>query len=112
MSVIVYIENENGHVKKSSLEAAFYASRVANQIGKQAIGVAIGEFEESSLVELGQYGLSKVVRSNGSLNDFDPTAYSNIINSVFDQEGGELLVLAFGFSGKAIASRLSVRLKA
>ena len=112
MSVVVYIENNNGQVKKSSIEAVYYASKLAAQLNTTAIGVAIGNMDDSVLSSLGKYGLTKVLNSNGSLNDFDASAYANVINSVYEKEEGKVLVLAFGFAGKAIASRMSVKLKA
>ena len=43
MSVLVVIECANGEVKKSSLEAATYGSKVAQQIGTTATAIAIGD---------------------------------------------------------------------
>ncbi len=112
MSVIIYIENENGQVKKSSIEAAYYGGKLANQLGCSAIGVCIGDVDDNALSGLGQQGLSKVVKVNEGLSDFDASAYSKVIEMVYNQESGQALVMAFGFSGKSIASRMSVKLKA
>tara|TARA_B100000683_G_scaffold167934_1_gene161867 strand:- start:151 stop:1116 length:966 start_codon:yes stop_codon:yes gene_type:complete len=112
MSVIIYIENENGQVKKSSIEAAYYGGKLANQLGCSAIGVSIGDVDDSLLAALGQQGLSKVVKVSEGLSDFDASAYSKVIEMVYNQESGQALVMAFGFSGKSISSRMSVKLKA
>ena len=112
MSVIVYIENDNGQVKKSSIEAVYYASKLAGQLNTDSLGIAIGDIDESALSSLGKYGLKKAINSVGRLNDFDASVYAEVINKVYTNEGGKVLVMAFGFAGKAIASRMSVKLKA
>jgi len=112
MSVLVYIENDNGEVKKSSIEAAYYASKVAETLNTNSIGIAIGDINDAALSSLGKYGLNKVLKSNTNLNDFDASVYSDVINSAYEKEAASVLVMAFGFAGKAIASRMSVKLKA
>lgn len=112
MSVLVYIENDNGEVKKSSIEAAYYASNVAKQLNTNSIGIAIGDINELALSNLGKYGLTKVLKSNANLNEFDASVYSDVINASYEKEEASVLVMAFGFAGKAIASRMSVKLKA
>ena len=42
MSVLVFIDHIDGHIKKASLEAASYASKIAQQSGTSAEAVVLG----------------------------------------------------------------------
>ena len=74
MSVIVFLDHADGHVRKASLEAACYGAKVAEQIGTVAEGVILGSFA-GDIAGLGKYGLKKVhTVSNTSLDQFDSEA--------------------------------------
>ena len=53
MSVLIFIDQSEGHVKKSSLEAMSYGAKVAEQIGTAAEGVVLGSSSED-LAALGK----------------------------------------------------------
>jgi predicted SpoU family rRNA methylase len=42
MAVLFLVEIAGGKVKKASFEIASYAAKVANQLGKEAVGLALG----------------------------------------------------------------------
>lgn len=113
MSVLVYIEQTSEGVKKSSVEAAYYAAKVAQKLGVNAVGVALGSASSAHLEELGSVGLSKVLHvSDATFDNFDSKAYAKAISEVADKEGAKVVVLSFNQNGKALGPRLSVRLKA
>ncbi|MGB1205175.1 MAG: electron transfer flavoprotein subunit alpha/FixB family protein [Chitinophagales bacterium] len=114
MSVLVYIDHANGSVKKSSLEALSYAKAVADQLGgKDVVGVALGDINNATLADLGNYGATKVLHASDSLfNSFDATAYTKVLAEAAQGVGAEVVVLLHNSTGKSIAPRLSVRLKA
>ena len=110
MSVIVFLDHADGHIRKASLEAACYGAKVAEQIGTVAEGVILGSFA-GDIAGLGKYGLKKVhTVSNTSLDQFDSQVYTKIIAAA--AADADLIVLSNNIIGKAIAPRLSVRLKA
>lgn len=110
MSVIVFLDHADGHIRKASLEAACYGAKVAEQIGTVAVGVILGSFA-GDIAGLGKYGLKKVhTVSNTSLDQFDSQVYTKIIAAA--AADADLIVLSNNIIGKAIAPRLSVRLKA
>ena len=77
MSVLVYIESENGKFKKASYEAASYAKGVADQLGSSVTAVTINA--ENNEV-LGTYGVSKVLQvNNDQLSKFNADAYADVI---------------------------------
>ena len=46
MSVLVYIENWDGALKKSTFEAVSYAKEVANNAGSELIAVSLGNVSD------------------------------------------------------------------
>lgn len=113
MSVLVVIECANGEVKKSSLEAASYGSKVAASLGTSATAVAIGDVQANALTSLGEQGISKVLLDNdGRLHDFVGAAYVKVIAKAAEQENSSVIILSNSNIGAAIGSRLSVKLGA
>jgi electron transfer flavoprotein alpha subunit len=113
MSVLVFLENWDGKFKKLSFELVSYASKVAEMLGDQAVALSIGKVEISELEKLATYGAAKVISiNNESINAFDDQAFTSMIAEVALKIDARVLVLSNNNSGKALASRLSVRLKA
>lgn len=112
MSVLVFLDQADGHIKKSALEAASYASKIAEQTSSEGIGIVLGEVKDD-LPALGRHGLKKVIHAaDARLNQFDDEIYTVIIGKVAQDSGCKIIVFSNNFNGKAIAPRLSVRLKA
>ncbi len=113
MSVLVYTENWDGKFKKLSFELVSYAAKVAEMLGTSVTAVSIGTVDEAELNKLGNYGASKVLKvENDSLGALDNQVYSNIIAQAVKVEDAKVVVIANNNSGKSIAPRLSVKLKA
>ena len=112
MSVLIYIDTADGHVKKASLEALSYGAKVAEQLGTTAEGVALGSITED-LSALGKYGVKKIHHvKNEILDQFDPQVDTNVIAQVAEKTGAKVIVFSNNVDGKAIAPRLSARMKA
>ena len=112
MSVLVYIDRSEGHIKKSSLEAISYGAAVAKQLGTTAEGIVLGAVTED-LSALGKYGVSKIHHAaDASLEGMDAQVYSRIISEAATATGASVIVLSNNVNGKAIAPRISARLKA
>lgn len=112
MSVLIFIDTAEGQIKKSSLEAACYGAKVAEQLGQQANAVLLGTTTDE-LSSLGKYGVKKVYHVNDEkLNGLDAQVYTNVIAQVADKAGAQIIVFSHNLNGKAIAPRLSARLKA
>lgn len=113
MSVLVFLENWDGKFKKLSFELVSYASKVAEMLGGQVIALSIGKVDQSELGKLAIYGAEKIISIEHDLFDaFDDQAYTSIIAEVVQKIGARVLILANNNSGKALAPRLSVKLKA
>ena len=113
MSVIVYTENWDGKFKKLSFELVSYAKDVAKKLNTSLIALSIGNVAEDELKKLSNYGAVKVISVNeNKLKDLDNQAYTSVIAEVAAKENANAIIFAHNNTGKAIAPRLSVRLKA
>jgi len=112
MSVLIFIDQAEGHVKKASLEAICYGAAVAAQLNTTAEGVVLGACKED-LSALGKYGVKKIHHvGNDALNNFDAQVYTKVIAQAVEASGATVVVFSNNVDGKAIAPRLSARLKA
>lgn len=112
MSVLIFIDQADGHVKKASLEALSYGAKVAEQLGTTAEGVVLGSVTED-LAALGKYGVKKVHHvANDALNHFDAQVFTNVIAQAVTAANATVVIFSNNVDGKAIAPRLAARLKA
>src|SRR5688572_23667813 len=112
MSVLIFIDTAEGHVKKASLEAMTYGAKVAEQLGTTAEGVLLGTVTED-VAALGKYGVKKIHQvKDASLDHLDAQVFTGVIAQVAESTGATVIVFSNNVDGKAIAPRLSVRLKA
>src|SRR5687768_5759555 len=112
MSVLIFLDQADGHIRKSSLEAACYGAKVAEQLGVSAEGITVGTITDD-LPALGQYGLKKVYTLNQSqLNNLDAQVYTQLIADLAIATQANVIIFSNNLTGKAVAPRLSVRLKA
>ena len=112
MSVLIFVDHTEGHVKKASLEALSYGSKIAAQTGEAAEAVVLGELQED-LAALGRYGVKKIHHvQHEQLKQFDAQVYTKVIAQVAEQTGATTLIFSNNSSGKSLAPRVAVRLKA
>lgn len=113
MAVLTFVENWDGKFKKLTFELVSYAARVAEMMDTSAIAVSIGNVEPGELAKLGKYGAKKIIHiSNTEFISLDNQAYTSVIAEIAARENASVLILANNNTGKALAPRLSVRLKA
>ncbi len=112
MSVLVYTENWDGKFKKLSYELVSYASSVADMVGGGVTALSIGNMDEGELSTLGAYGASTVLNVASAPEGLDNQVYTAIIAAAMEKTGAKVLVMAQNNTGKALAPRVSVRLKA
>ncbi|HEY8387009.1 MAG TPA: electron transfer flavoprotein subunit alpha/FixB family protein [Parasegetibacter sp.] len=112
MPVLVYIDHADGQIKKTSLEAACYAAKVAEMSGTTAEGIVLGKIQDDPS-SLGKYGISKVHHAdNADFNHLDAQVYTKAVADAVEATGADIIIFSHNISGKAIAPRLSARLKA
>ena len=112
MSVLIYIDHADGHVKKTSLEAISYGVSVASQLNVAAEGILLGTISDDP-ASLGKYGLKKIhYAANEQLNTLDAKVATRITAEAVAKSAAQVVVFSNNLSGKAVAPRLSARLKA
>jgi electron transfer flavoprotein alpha subunit len=113
MSVLVYTENWDGKFKKLSFELVSYGAGVAKMLNTSVTAVSIGKVDDTELKKLGNYGASKIVNvTNDELNVLDNQAYAAALAEVAGKEGAQVIIISNNNTGKAVAPRLAVKLKA
>ena len=113
MSVLIFVELENGQVKKSSLEAIAYGAEVAKMTGTTATVLALGKADSSSLEQTGVVGASKVLyASDEKLTHENSLAYADTLVQAAQQENSKIIIVSKSGLGDAVAARASAKLKA
>lgn len=111
MSILVYAESPTGACKKPAFEAVYFGKKLAEAQGKECIALILGE--STNAPELGEYGADKVLQiTHENLKSFDSQVYTSVIAQVTEQVNASSLILSHTSTGKSIAGRLSVKLKA
>ncbi len=112
MSVLIFADQADGHIKKASFEALSYGAKVAELTGTTAEAVVLGTVSDD-LSALGRYGVKKIYHvANDALNRFDAQVYTKVLAEVIKQSAATVVVFAHNLTARAIAPRLSARLKA
>ncbi|MBL7888246.1 MAG: electron transfer flavoprotein subunit alpha/FixB family protein [Bacteroidia bacterium] len=110
MSVLVYTEIAKGKIKKSSLEAVNYGSRIAAQLNTSVTAVIVGDADTA---ELGKAGAKKVLKlKNDKLTSLDGMYLTAAIEQAANAEGANVIIFSHDFTGKEVAPRLAAKLKA
>lgn len=113
MSVLVYAEHTGGKFKKSTFEVLTYASTIASKAGSTVTAVSIGDVSNDELSQLAKYGAAKILNVTlERLRTFANQAYASVISEAAKSEGAKVIILSASFSGKGLAPRLAVKLKA
>jgi electron transfer flavoprotein alpha subunit len=112
MSVLIFAEQSDGAIRKSSKEAVSYGVALANQLGVKAEAVVLGSVHQD-LSGLGSLGVSVVHHcAEEGLNTMDTRRYTAVMAEIAQSTGSQIIVFAHSITGRAIAPRLSARLKA
>ncbi len=111
MSVLVYTEINKGRVKKASLECINYAAKIA-ELTNSSVTVMVNNADATQLEELGKAGANKILSLKNDKLNSDSMFVSTAIEQAAKTETAKVIVFAFDLLGKAVAPRLSARLKA
>ncbi|MES2681633.1 MAG: electron transfer flavoprotein subunit alpha/FixB family protein [Bacteroidota bacterium] len=111
MSVLVYTEINKGHVKKSSLECVNYAAKIAALTGS-TVTAFVNNADAALLEEIGKAGANKILSAKNEKLNADSLLISAAVEQAAKAEGAKIIIFAFDLLGKAVAPRLSAKLKA
>ena len=108
MSVLVYIESENGSFKKAALEVASYGRALANTLNSSLSAVV---FNADDVSTLSNYGVDKVLSVKIS-EDYNAETYADILKQAVEREQSKVVVLSSSADCKYLAPLLSFGLDA
>ena len=112
MSVLIFADQVDGHFKKAAFEVLTYGAKVAEMMGTTAEALVMGTVKDD-VSSLGKYGVKKVHQvANETLNNVDAQVYAKVIAEAVKATGATVLILSHNNTGRAIAGRISARLKA
>lgn len=106
MSILVYIESNNGAPKKSSLEAVSFAKTIANSTSVFAVCTE----QISDNIKLAAAGADEIINVSNSGNSSE--GISAALVELASAKNANLVVLSSTYAGKSIAPRVSVKLNA
>lgn len=110
--ILVFIEQRNGQIKKSSFEAVKAAANLADQLSFSAEAVAVGGDIEN-LSAVGNYGIQKVVHyKNSSLENYSASAYTAFVSEHAKNIDADILFFANTSLGKDLAPKVAVKIDA
>jgi electron transfer flavoprotein alpha subunit len=113
MSVLIFVEIDNGSIKKTSLETIFYGAQVAKMQGTSATVLAIGPAATEQLAQAGAYGASKVLHANApELSTENAMAYSSVLAAAAQQTAATVIVMPKSGLSDAMSARAAAKLKA
>ena len=105
MSVLVFIETEDGKIKKSSREAISYGAALG-----EVTALALGEVDSSELGTAGANGAAKVLHaSDARLNNGLIQPYAEAIAQAMSSTGANILVTAKSSLSDAVVGRVAVK---
>ena len=108
MSIIVYIENSEGQVRKASAEAVAYARSIEEDVHVLAIGQ---EWDEGALASMGRYGAGTVWRYAGTdKNKNDSGFIAASLKDIGGRTGSKLFIMAQTVQGCQVGALLAVGL--
>jgi electron transfer flavoprotein alpha subunit len=111
--VIIFAELLDGGIHRSALELCALGRRLADELSGIASAIVIGKEGQKLASELITYGMDKVyVSEEAVLHQYQPEAYTAVIEQVCRGEGPEILLFGQTLQGRDLAPRLAFRLKA
>ncbi len=109
MGVLVFVEMDEGKVKKSSLEAVSYGSAM----GEETTAIVFGKPDAEDISYLGKAGASNVLQiEDDNFSQPGIMTYSSALAEAFEKVGASTLVMARSSIADPVAARTSIKLKA
>ena len=106
MSIVVYIESQDGQIKKTSLEAASMAYSLSQDMGSSLTAIIDGEVNDTD--SLSVTGVTEVVKISST--DGVAQVASDALASVIEEKGGKVFIAPHSVFTEGVIARLSIKL--
>ena len=110
MSILVYIESNEGTIKKNGYEGTSYAKALSEKMNCQVTALTINVSDASSLKEYGAHTVLKV--TNAEIKHFEASVYSNIIAQAAKEVNASVVIISSSADSKYLAPLLAIELNA
>ncbi|MBL6668784.1 MAG: electron transfer flavoprotein subunit alpha/FixB family protein [Flavobacteriaceae bacterium] len=110
MSVLVFVESENGTIKKSGYEIVSYGREVANNLNKSLIAVT---FNQEDSETLNKYGPDKIINITSTEDaHFEVESIGKNLSKIAATEKTTVTLLSASANGRYLAPFLAIKLEA
>ena len=110
MSILAYIESQEGKIKKNAFEIVSYASELSKNVNLDFFVLTINVDDNAIL---SKYGAKKVINiSSDKLDAFNSKIYSNVISQVAKSIKAQYVIVSSSADSKYMSPLLSVDLNA
>lgn len=107
----VIIEQNQGKIRKVSLELLSQAKVIADQVQEELAGVVLGKDVETLAAEAAAYGCEKIIAAaEPQLENYTTGPYTAVLNRLIRQEEPRLVLMGHTPVGMDLAPRLAQRL--
>ena len=108
--ILIYIDTEEGKIKKTAYEVATYAKALATEQNTTVAAITINANDTEIL---GNYGVDKILAVNEArLVHFSAKAITHILTQAVEQTQATTVILSSSLAAKSIAPLLAIRLQA
>ena len=112
MPILVFLENENQKIRKTSLEAISYASELSKTYN-HIIGVVFGEMETAEVNKASVYGCDKIIHvNNPEFNQAIISVFAHELTKKMNEENADLFITAQSALADPIAAKISIKINA
>ena len=109
-NILIFAEQQDGKVKKTSKELACKAAQLAKELGGEAQAVFIGIVPDDA-ADLGHYGIKKVtVIEDAKLERYNCGGYAKVLADFAQESQPDVVLGTAGPAGKDFFPRLAARL--
>lgn len=107
----VFIENEDGKVKKVSYELLSKARKLANQRGEQLVAVVLGEKVDDLIVDIENYCPDVImIVDKKELSSYNTDCFTHVIHLLCKEYMPSAILIGATNNGRDLAGRLAARL--
>ena len=109
MSALVFVETDEGHVKKSSLEAVSYAAALDSEV----LAIVFSKLSTEEALKLGKAGTKKLLQvGDVKFAESNIMAYASAIAETMGKESCTLLVAAKSSLADPVSARVAIKTNA
>ncbi|MDA7712224.1 electron transfer flavoprotein subunit alpha/FixB family protein [Flavobacteriaceae bacterium] len=109
MSIVIYVESQQGTIKKAGFEIASYGRAMADATGQKLVAVVFNQEDASSL---NTYGVDLIYSVSTPHPNFEVEGFATTLAAIIQQENATLVALSATANGRYLGPILAVKTSA